>query len=403
MVNITKQEATILHCRNGNMIAKLPMREISYQKLREWLISEKIPLNSFLPAERELAEKFSTSRVTIRQALERLAKDGIIKKEKNRRPVVVSITAVEKEEPLSSAPCQTSLIGFYTPVPFSEMLDRKSNNLTNIVASVISKMQEFGRHVAYVNTYSKNMGDCQTWQSLVPEGVAGIIINPPNGMVNPDLARMINRYKRPVVLIEAYIDGCDINASCVDLDGCGGIYSAVKFAASLGHKNFAYLDLSYNTPWLKERLAGFERGVFETETNAAAVWTAIGGDIDQTLREKIVCEIKDKSITAVIAATDSIAIQLKRALEKAGIKIPDDLSVIGFDDTSDAVDARLTTLSHMSRELGEKAAEIMNKLLSSPQSNLIFREKIMPQLIVRNSVKHITAEENFVSKTVPSI
>ena len=53
------------------MNAKMPMRTVAYNQMLEWINRESLSVNSYLPSERELADKFYTSRITIRQALDR--------------------------------------------------------------------------------------------------------------------------------------------------------------------------------------------------------------------------------------------------------------------------------------------------------------------------------------------
>lgn len=367
------------------MISKLPMRTIAYNQLIDWISNERMPVNSYLPAERELAEKFETSRVTIRQALDRLEEEGIVKREKNKRPLIMEIPVIDGEGTVPvPAPNKTGLIGFYSAVAFTEVMSQ-TNDLTNIVGTVITNLEKAGRHVAYVNTHLKDLGKESIWQSLVPNGLAGLFIQPPNGIFSVELGRMINQQDSPVVLIDGYADGFDVNASSVDLDNTAGVSSIVEYLASLGHQKIAFLTQNLDAVWVHQRRSGYQKGMAGI-TSLETIWTMPENHLEASQTSKIISEIKQEGITAVVTDNDGLAIEMKHLAIQEGLDVPGDLSIIGFDDNTHAMEERLTTVSHMAWEIAEKATEIMLKLLNNPNSNLIFRERITPKLIIRDSV-----------------
>ncbi len=186
----------------------------------------------------------------------------------------------------------------------------------------------------------------------------------------------------PVVSINRRVSG--LRCGIVSSDGGAGIFEAVEYLTALGHKSIAYIS----TPEMMEnqfRLAGYEAAMAKSNLNSQIIVIesgyiesagAIAGGI--FLSKKIMP-------SAVVCSNDQVALGLILTLAKAGIKIPNQISVIGFDDTV----ARfpfldLTTVHQDAVELAEAAvsnliARINNE--KSPATEILTSAK----LVIRSS------------------
>ncbi|HBC88161.1 MAG TPA: hypothetical protein DCZ94_14520 [Lentisphaeria bacterium] len=372
------------------MQAKIPMKLQTYSQIADWIRNEGMVPGAFLPAEREIAEKFNTSRMTVRQSLDILEKEGMIRKEKNRRPVILSRSEIPAaKKTIADAGIENKLIGFYTCVPFSDIIDSSSNNLTNIVAAAMKSLEADGYCTAYLNIHGKNLEDEKTWRTIAPSGISGIIMQPHRSVSSNAFLEMINRQKCPVVLIDGYVDGMDTQAHSIDLDNEKGIASVVRYLFSQGHRRLGFLSENIYSVWQRQRLDGFKKTMRDLKADDSSCWFVTDRKFGDSEGDGILRDIREKKITAVVASVDMLALSLKKSAQARGLSIPEDFSITGFDDIREAVAENITTLSHMSRELGERAAAVVKGLIADPESNLIYRERIVPKLMIRNSVSKI--------------
>ena len=121
------------------------------------------------------------------------------------------------------------------------------------------------------------------------------------------------------------------------------------------------------------------------------------------LRAKIYCDnyssaetfenfqIKDvqRGITAIVCTSDYIALPIMTRLQEHGLRIPDDISVMGFDDASFAslLDVPLTTMIHPKYQIGKWAAEMLFDQLDSQGRSMPHQMLLHPNIVVRHSVK----------------
>lgn len=183
-----------------------------------------------------------------------------------------------------------------------------------------------------------------------------------DGLITMALAldeRIANRYKKnrfPVVLIEFSHEGF----SSVLIDNAAGGRMAAAYLIEKGHRKFGFVGdgglLDYSIQPGKERHSGFE----EELHNAGY----------EMLDEHVIFPAPDRALTelrgllnhpqrptAIFASTDELAMQLMSVVRQFGLRIPQDIAVIGFDDLDFAKHIGLTTISQKLDESGKIAAE----------------------------------------------
>ncbi len=182
----------------------------------------------------------------------------------------------------------------------------------------------------------------------------------------------------------------DSKIGSVGFDNQQGIEQAVRYLASLGHQHIAYLG---GTPgWLDSviRKQGFLNGMKEAGLTVNKKWVE---DCDfrqgydtgtKGMRQIFARGIP--GLTAVVCASDEIAVGAMNAATHWGKSIPKDFSVIGFDDTewSSFIAPPLTTIRHRGWDLGEKAGKYLLEIINkpdTPRKNVILET----QLIIRES------------------
>ncbi|MDO8488544.1 MAG: LacI family DNA-binding transcriptional regulator [Candidatus Omnitrophota bacterium] len=194
----------------------------------------------------------------------------------------------------------------------------------------------------------------------------------------------------PSVVINYYVD--DLNVSCIAIDNAGGAENAVNYLIELGHKKIAHITGDIMTQAAAKRLEGYKRAleknnikvkedyIFQTDYSRGAARGAA---------EKLI-KAADPA-TAVFVASDAMALEVMAVVRELGKKIPDDLSIVGFDDNPSGLygPVGLTTVRQPLIRMAEESVKELNRLIAlnknSPKKILLPAE-----LIIRESCKSLT-------------
>lgn len=190
-----------------------------------------------------------------------------------------------------------------------------------------------------------------------------------------------------LVLINRYIPA--IANRCVWLDNVTGSQRATDYLLSHGHRKFAAVTSIYQNRDPQLRLTGvrqsLERVGLKLPKNAVAEATANIEGGEQAVKDLLARGVK---FTALVAYNDLMAIGAIHALFDAGLRVPDDVSVIGFDDlaVARACRPRLTTMHYPIEEMAAYAADLAIRLSDNKQKAGSQTHLFIPELIVRDSV-----------------
>ncbi|KRQ87856.1 HTH-type transcriptional repressor CytR [Caloramator mitchellensis] len=198
-----------------------------------------------------------------------------------------------------------------------------------------------------------------------------------------DYYKELSEFELPCVLYDIHIN--NPNVGCVGVDNIKGAFLAVEHLIKLGHKKIAMINGHKDAFVSFERLDGYllalnRYGInIEQELVVNADFTDQGAA--KTAEELIK---KHNDITAIFCASDLMAIGAINALSNIGYSIPEDISIVGFDDLylAQLSNPKLTTIKQDTTLIGESAANILINLISGQR---IGRVVIQPELIVRES------------------
>lgn len=253
---------------------------------------------------------------------------------------------------------------------------------------------EAGRHgyAVYISsTGGSRAREIDALHRLRDQHVDGLIM-----MTNqPDdgtLARLLKGAENVVLLDE---DIPDVDVPRVFVENAEGAYMAARHLIEAGHRDIALVSGPAELFSVRERLAGFERAMREAGLPVRPNWMllkdysrAFGHDAMTWLLEQ------PQRPSAVLACSDYIALGVLKAVREAGLMVPDDISLVGFDDMpfAELVDPPLTTVRQPIADMGRIAVERLLAVLNKTPAPALTRLPV--ELVVRASVKPAQARIN---------
>ena len=210
------------------------------------------------------------------------------------------------------------------------------------------------------------------------------VILPPSVSEDDELAAMLAELGCAYVRI-ASVD-LDTVSRMVRTHDAEGAAQAARHLASLGHKNIAHIHGPKSFRSAHERLAGFKKGLEEHGLTLQKKLTIEGAytfDSGVVAAEKLI--YSDNRPTAIFTGNDEMAVGAYQAVRKAGLRVPDDVSIVGFDDTPMAsrVWPPMTTVRLPIREMGRAAALLLLK--DENDSEGAAAVSFTPEIVVRES------------------
>ena len=175
----------------------------------------------------------------------------------------------------------------------------------------------------------------------------------------------------PIVAIDRDLNGLESDAVVIDHD-LGGRMMATHLI-DLGHRKIAILGAPAHSQSIQRRLAGVKTVFDQTTAELSGVELGSLHNFDETYRlAKLLLTAPDRP-TAIIGLTDIAAIGAIHAAHDLGLSVPQDLSIIGFDDIPSAafVLPRLTTIAQPIRQLGRSAVARLHRLMTNDQNGVV--------------------------------
>lgn len=169
-----------------------------------------------------------------------------------------------------------------------------------------------------------------------------------------------------------------------------GLHQAIEHLVALGHRHIAHVGAPQNHSTGRTRLAGFRAGMRRAGLEVPAGHIQLGRAVTMEEGERVCAALLSEypEVTAIVAGNDLMALGCYDALRAAGLRCPQDVSVIGFNDMTfaDRFDPPLTTIRFDHYEMGSAAVDVLMRRLRSPDPvPAAVRLELETQLVVRAS------------------
>ncbi len=317
------------------------------EKIRQAIKNKQI--DNKLPGERTLAKEYGYSYMTIRKAVDNLVAKGILYKLPTKGTFVADRKTAKKK---------TKIIGYF--------LDKSiAAGLTSPYYSLIfdSLEKQASKH-GYSLIYFSDAGDGSSLRHL--NNVDGVIIS-----CFPRIENIVHEINKHVPVVVMDNSSSDKTIPSVIIDNFNGVTKSVDYLCSLGHKRIGFMTGLEDSDVGKNRFAGYQRGLsnhgiklneklvfrgdysFESGVNGADYFFSL-----------------NNPPTAIICANDAMAIAVIREAVQRGLSVPDDISIMGFDDISVAshITPPLTTLAAPIEEITEMAFNMLISLINGEKT-----------------------------------
>lgn len=349
------------------------------EDLKRQIMSGEIRPGDKISSENVLAKEYDISRQTVRKAIDILRNEGFLYAEHGRGTFCSDMIKQEGNSG-NIAVVMTYLSDYIFP---------------HIIRGIDEELEKEEYSILLKSTHNYRKVEAKCLEELVKKNIDGLIIEPSKSQIafkNHDIFSMLERYRVPFVFVQGVYHGME-DKPYVLLDDEKGGYLITKHLIELGHKRIVGVFKADDRQG-QNRHSGYVRALKEAGIwydPSLIIWFHTE-DMQSLPQEMIQEVVKREKVDAVVSYNDRIAIQVINALEEVGIRIPEDISVTGFDDSEFAKNLKvpLTTIKHPQRKIGEAAAELLVKLM---KGHAVEEDKLHiimePELVVRESTRKI--------------
>lgn len=345
------------------------------EELKADILSGKILPGEKLPSENQLADRYNLSRHTVRKALAMLTNEGYIVAEHGKGTFCSERVRHMKES--KNIAVITTYISDYI---FPRLIQGMDRVLSANGYSIILK-----------NTGNNRRLEAEALEDILRKDIDGLIIEPSKSQLicnHMNLYALLDEYEIPYVFVQGIYEQMEDKPHIL-MDDCRGGYLVTKYLLDLGHRHIAGIFKADDSQG-RERHKGYVLALQEADIPYdpdMVVWfhTEDRKTKPSAAIEKMVKKHRD--IDGIVCYNDQIAMGVYHTLRRLGIRVPEDVSITGYDNSMYARgEINLTTIAHPQEKLGEMAAELLlEKLRKVSEDNSKVERLIQPELIAGNS------------------
>lgn len=346
--------------------------------LKEEIFMGRLGSGDKIPSENELSSSLGMSRHTVRRAISLLVNDGILYTE-HGRGTFVRDRSIRRGESRNIGVVTTYISEYIFP---------------QVIQGIDHILSENGYSIILKSTNNDPAKEAQCLSDLLEKQIEGLIIEPTKSALYSDNLRFyeaLEMQKIPYIFIHGHHQQLD-NRPEVLLNDQSGMYKAVAYLASLGHKRIAGFFKADDIQGLN-RHKGYAKALADsglTYDPDLVVWFHTEDRETKPISALMKLMREDVSVDALACYNDQLAIMLINFLQQEGYRVPDDISVTGFDDSflAQTGSVKLTSITHPKERLGEVAAEWLLEILGNdPKPGRELHRVIEPELVIRDSCK----------------
>jgi GntR family transcriptional regulator of arabinose operon len=359
-----------------------------YGKVKQ-VIKSKILEGSYVPhqkisSENELMKEFSVSRHTIRVAIGELVNEGWLYREQG-----AGTFCADRNKPEAIVQSTTKTIAIITTYISNYIFP-------TIIRGAESYLSERGYQVVLYSTNNKIENEKRILETIISQPVDGLIIEPTKSAYsNPNINYYFNleRMQVPYIMMNAFYD--ELEPVCLVMDDEKGGFLQTDHLIKKGHKNIIGFFKTDDLQGVK-RMKGYVKAhrASNIPINPTNIISYKSEEKDTKPIEEFANLLAGQTEmpTGLVCYNDELAIKLLDVLRERKLKCPEDISLVGYDDSFLALasEVKLTTVNHPKHEMGERAAQMIVDLIERREEMTNLESVIYePELVIRNSTKEV--------------
>ncbi len=290
----------------------------------------------------------------------------------------------------------------YTPNALAQSLQSRRTNSVGVVITTISdpffadvvhgveaEAKKAGISVFLATTNNDPEEEINIIETFNQRRVDGVIVA--SSRIGSGYANRLEQIQIPVIMVNAESEGEGKLIYSASVDDHAGACMAVNHLIELGHTRIGYLGVSNRDVSHKHRMDGYMDTMIKHSIAVNNDWVIINQDIapgelslDFKIGQQLGFEILKTDVTAIFCYCDTIAGGVMDTCRRAGLSLPNQMSIVGFDDNiiSQILYPPLTTIHQPEEEIGERA---MQMLIASLAGEDVQDIMLSPRLIIRES------------------
>lgn len=351
-----------------------------------------------MPADmKAIAERVGVSKTTVHRAL---ANVGRISPETREKILKVAAELDYRPNNLARGlrSQKSATIGFV-------VIGLTNSFYSTILEGVESVATDSGYSILVARSGARPSRELQHLNVLREKRVDGIIVAPSHPTQNTDYYQKLRDDGVPFVFIDRFMPS--VEADYVLTDNCMGGYLAGRHLVSLGRRRIGFGTLPGNemlATSVRERLRGLVAALDEAGIGPPIM---LDEDLPESQPQEFFAAAAVErflqnggTLDGVFGCNDNTAIGVMTGLSRAGLRVPEDVSVVGFDDLDIAPYVRpaLTTIRQPARRLGEEAMRLLLEKMSSSGPVSCKHILLPPQLVVRESCGGRREDRNLIDR-----
>lgn len=293
----------------------------------------------------------------------------------------------------------------YTPNAVAQSLQtRKTNTIGLVVTSlddpffpkIVKGVEDVARDsdisVFLSVSYGEPEKEMQAIETFERRRVDGIMMA--SSRVGAKYVNRLTNINVPVVLLQNEVEDSHDFLHSVIADDRVGAQKAVRHLVELGHRRIGYIGASDRRRSNQRRLEGYRSALREAGVSAREDWAVIASadDVhehgDTEIGRRVGAQLLDKDLTAIFCYNDMIAVGAVGQCKEQGINVPEECSIIGFDDISmsEYMIPPLSTVRVPKFRMGQKGMQVLIDIMNGKSSDDIV---LQPKLIGRDSTAEV--------------
>jgi GntR family transcriptional regulator of arabinose operon len=327
--------------------------------LRAKLGGPNFEVGSFLPSEHDLVKAYNLSRGTIRKALDILAAEGLISRQTGRGTIILPPPARDQQARLKIA-VLWSIVRWIGADMLGIIEDTLSNSNCDILFST---------------SQHDPLKEAEILERLLHTDLDGLILYATGDEKNQDLIHAFAESRIPIVLLDRFTPALVDQLSWVSSDNVQGAYDLTRHLIELGHEQIAFVTWTPDNEMIStllERRLGYEKALAEAGLKPLMLLqpgAATGQPEKDEFSETLFQFIDIHQPTAIFFHNDATVYRLYPVFQEWGMRIPEDISIAGFDGLEiqfGFAPIDLTTVKQDFSRLGHEAAQSLLNLIERP-------------------------------------